>query len=367
MRESGHDTTYRLERQCAHLATVDLNSLLFRYEVDIAMMIQNEFNGTFEIPIEWIQSSCFASTLPQDNSTTYKEESHHWFTRAENRKEQMDKYLYHSDGLYFDYNIKTKKQQTYISATCLWPLWAGCCTEQQAIKLVDVSLSHLEVRGGLVSGTQDSRGHITLSRPNRQWDYPYGWAPHQLLAWQGLERYGFNEQARRLAYRWCYTITKAFVDYSGVVPEKFDIVNMTHLVNVEYGNVGVDFKYMPKEGFGWMNASYQVGLTYLTKFMKRALGALMEPESLFEMMHDSSKWQDDPLPASFDNLQTLFAPFGQAVRVMSESDTLVETLTESQSKLNVDYCVITLLFPLVSTTDCNSYKRLQFIRTTNIP
>ena len=126
------------------------------------------------------------------------------------------------------------------------------------------------------------------------------------------------------------------MDYSGVVPEKFDIVHMTHLVTVEYGNVGLDFKYMPKEGFGWMNASYQVGLTYLTKFMKRALGALSEPDYIFNIMNDSSKWKEHELKEqqtqqskrSFDNLQQIFAPFGAAVKVVSE-----ESLLEEQRKL----------------------------------
>ena len=30
VRESGHDTSYRLDRKCADLATVDLNSLLYK-------------------------------------------------------------------------------------------------------------------------------------------------------------------------------------------------------------------------------------------------------------------------------------------------------------------------------------------------
>lgn len=35
------------------------------------------------------------------------------------------------------------------------------------------SLQKFEVLGGLVSGTEESRGKISLDRPNRQWDYPY--------------------------------------------------------------------------------------------------------------------------------------------------------------------------------------------------
>jgi alpha,alpha-trehalase len=72
------------------------------------------------------------------------------------------------------------------------------------------------------------------------------------------------------------------VDFNGVVPEKFDVVNMTHKVQVEYGNVGVDFKFIPREGFGWMNASYQVGLGYMDRQLRRALGAVMEPTRVFK-------------------------------------------------------------------------------------
>jgi len=79
-----------------------------------------------------------------------------------------------------------------------------------------------------------------------------------------------------------YSITKGFVDFNGVVPEKFDVVSLSHKVEVEYGNVGTDFKCVPREGFGWMNASYQVGLSYLTTQMRRALGTCTLPDLLFE-------------------------------------------------------------------------------------
>lgn len=83
-------------------------------------------------------------------------------------------------------------------------------------------------------------------------------------------------------YKKKYRITKAFVDFNGVVPEKFDVVSLSHKVEVEYGNVGTDFKCVPREGFGWMNAAYQVGLSYLTTHMRRALGTCTLPDLLFE-------------------------------------------------------------------------------------
>lgn len=108
-----------------------------------------------------------------------------------------------------------------------------------------------------------------------------GWAPHQMLAWEGLKKYGFHWDAKRIAYRWLYMITKIFKEFNAVVPEKFDVVKMTHKISVEYGNVGTDFQFVPKEGFGWMNASYQLGLTFLNRQERRALGLLIPPEKIF--------------------------------------------------------------------------------------
>ncbi|KAJ2411768.1 alpha,alpha-trehalase nth1 [Coemansia sp. IMI 209128] len=280
VRESGHDTTYRLERRCASLATVDLNCLLYRYEVDLASAIDLHFGGS----------------MATDGHVSTSAE---WRQRAEARRTAMDRYLWNeSKGLYFDYDVELKEQSAYESVTALWALWAGCASQEQAARLVDAACRRFEAAGGLVSGTEESRGRITLLRPNRQWDYPYGWAPHQMLAWCGLYAYGYATVARRLAYRWLYTITRAFVDFNGVVPEKFDVVGMTHRFQVEYGNVGVDFKMVPREGFGWMNASYQVGLTYLTSHMRRALGALTEPEVFFERAGWSTDASASHTPAS---------------------------------------------------------------------
>ncbi|MFC1485644.1 trehalase family glycosidase [Candidatus Latescibacterota bacterium] len=53
-------------------------------------------------------------------------------------------------------------------------------------------------------------------------------------------------------------------------------------VFAEYGNVGTDFSYITREGFGWMNASYQVGLNRLPADLRRHLERLTPPEWLFE-------------------------------------------------------------------------------------
>ncbi|GAA5811791.1 hypothetical protein MFLAVUS_005234 [Mucor flavus] len=273
VRESGHDTTYRFEGVCANLATVDLNALLYKYETDIADCIRDFLDDDLE------------------DFDGNKQSATEWSERASQRRERINRYLWNEkENLYFDYDTVKEEMTTYESATAYWMMWAGCASEDQANKLAK-SLYKFEVRGGLVSGTERSRGHITLDRPNRQWDFPFGWAPHQIMAWQGFENYGMSDIASRLAYRFLYTITKSFVDFNGVVPEKFDVVNLSHQVQVEYGNVGVDFKFIPREGFGWMNASFQVGLTHLKTNARRALGTCTDPDLLFKKMleYENSK------------------------------------------------------------------------------
>ncbi|KAJ9292888.1 CAZyme family GH37 [Paecilomyces variotii] len=273
VRESGHDTSYRLERVCANLATVDLNSLLYKYEVDIGRTIRTFFDDKLEIPEEF--------RTPATQHITH-ESSSVWDRRARRRKVAMDKYLWNDEeGMYFDYDTVNKVRTSYESATTFWAMWSGVATPRQASELVRKALPKFEVYGGLVSGTEKSRGEISLDRPNRQWDYPYGWAPQQMLAWTGLLRYGYQDEAERLAYKWLYMITKAFVDFNGVVVEKYDVTRPIdpHRVDAEYGNQGTDFKGVPREGFGWVNASYVYGLDILNAHMRRALGAITPYET----------------------------------------------------------------------------------------
>ena len=56
-----------------------------------------------------------------------------------------------------------------------------------------------------------------------------------------------------------------------------DVVRASHEVFAEYGNVGTKFAYITREGFGWMNASFQLGLKLLTPKQRAALRALTPP------------------------------------------------------------------------------------------
>jgi alpha,alpha-trehalase len=187
VRESGHDTTYRYEGRCANLATIDLNALLYKYETDIADMIEEYLDGDL----------CDYDGIQQEPNI--------WRERARQRKARIDQYLWNEEqGMYFDYDTVTEKQSRYESVTTFWAMWAKCASQEQAERMTRQSLHKFEVVGGLVSGTAESRGTISLDRPNRQWDFPFGWAPHQILAWKGFENYGMIDIQQRLTYRWLY-------------------------------------------------------------------------------------------------------------------------------------------------------------------
>ena len=261
MRESGHDTSYRLINRCANLVTVDLNALLYKIETDLEELIRDEFGGSLRL---------------NDGSVSRAAD---WETRAEARKKRINRYLWNEKaGMYFDYDYVHQQQTGYESATTLYPLWAGAASKEQARLLIEKALPKFEAPGGIVASTEESRGPITPDHPLRQWDYPYGWSPHQILVWRGLQRYGDERDARRLAYRWLFTITVNAALYNGTVPEKFDVVKRTHAVFAEYGNVGTTFSYITKEGFGWTNTSYQLGLDLLTPSLRAELNRLVPPE-----------------------------------------------------------------------------------------
>ncbi len=264
MRESGNDASYRLQYDCIDLVTVDLNSLLYKEETNIADIISDEFNGEVRLGNGKVEKS----------ST--------WYEKAVKRKKLMTKYLWDAKaGMFFDYNFVTRRQTGYVAATTFYPLWANLATKKQAEELVKHALPLLDLPGGIVGSTEKSRGPITKDRPQTQWDYPFGWSPQQILTWVGLKNYGYGKLARELAYKWLYTITVNAYNYNGTIAEKYDMVTRSSQVFAEYGNVGTKFSYITRQGFGWTNASYVIGLTFLTKKLIAVLDRLIPPEWVF--------------------------------------------------------------------------------------
>ncbi len=123
IRESGHDTSYRLDRVCAHLNTVDLNSLLYKYETDIAGLIKDEFDDQF---------------VTQEGTV---ETAGIWLEKAAARKEKMNSLMWNdAKGFFFDYNFAGEEQTHFESATAFYPLWAKLAGREQAAILVKKAL-----------------------------------------------------------------------------------------------------------------------------------------------------------------------------------------------------------------------------------
>lgn len=264
MRESGHDTTNRLVNVCADLNTIDLNSLLYKYETDIAFLIENEFDNHFQY----------------DKNIVYSGE--YWNKKAVFRKDKINELCWDKNkGIYIDYNFIKEEAHQFEAATTFYPLWAKLCSAEQAEVLVKTTLPKFKLKGGIAGSTKEAIADIDADSPQRQWDYPFGWAPHQIFLWEGLLNYNYTEEAQEMVYRWLWLITRNAVDYNGTIPEKFNLETSSHKILAEYGNVGTAFDYITEEGFGWMNASYQFGLSILRSDLKQELEVLTDPDKIF--------------------------------------------------------------------------------------
>jgi alpha,alpha-trehalase len=242
MRESGFDVSFRFGPFGAathHYAPVCLNSLLYKTEKDLEQISL------------WLGRG---------------DDAKKWNQRAEARKILITRYLWDpQQGLFFDYNFVTSKISNYQYATMFYPLWAGLATPEQA-KAVAGNLKTFERPGGLPMSTQE---------PGTQWDLPYGWGNIEMVAIDGLRRYGYNADADRVSYEFLSTVAENF-RRDGNIREKYNVVTRSSEAHVELGYE------MNVVGFGWTNAAFLELLHGLPK----------------EMVERLEKEQDQPLPAA---------------------------------------------------------------------
>lgn len=241
MRESGFDVSFRFGPfgdHTADYAPVGLNSLLYKSAKELARI----------------------SLL-----LGRKKEAREWERRATLRHKEIDRYLWNAKrGLFFDYDFVTHQRSSYEFATTFYPLWAGAASPDQA-KDVAKHLSAFLEPGGLVTSRR---------KTGAQWDFPYGWAPLQLIAEEGLRRYDFNEAADRLSYRFLGTVLRNF-QRDGTIREKYNVVTRSYKTHVEAG-------YKKNViGFGWTNGVFLVLLHNLpASWRKRLAGAGQDSSSI---------------------------------------------------------------------------------------
>jgi alpha,alpha-trehalase len=183
-----------------------------------------------------IQASEIMSTLNREAEATV------WRTRAQDRASRMNRLMWDAhDGLYYDYDFVRGRVRRYAFLTTFYPLWAGIASQDQAARVAR-NLAVFERAGGLqTSGYQSGD----------QWDAPFGWAPLQWIAVQGLRRYGYGDAADRISKRFWSMVQQEFVRH-GTIVEKYDVVRRA----AEVGR-RLRFGYRSNEaGFGWTNAVF---------------------------------------------------------------------------------------------------------------
>ncbi|MFC5860744.1 trehalase family glycosidase [Acidicapsa dinghuensis] len=216
MRESGFDPSFRFEAFSGathHYAPVCLNSLLFRYERDMAH---------------------FAHLLGKAN------DAHQWEMRAKRRDIDMHRFLWQPKaGAFGDFDFTRGRASSYVYISSLYPLWAGVATREEAGKM-ESTLGLIERKGGLM---------MSATNTGLQWDDPYGWAPTNWIAVSGLDTYQFHDDAKRISTEFTATVDRGLAT-DGTIREKYNMEGAGEKVQVAIG-------YKSNEvGFGWTNSVY---------------------------------------------------------------------------------------------------------------
>ncbi len=218
MRESGFDPSSRFgpfSIDIIHYNPVCLNSLLYLMEMQTAEIM---------------------SLLSRTSDAAI------WRERGKARAGQINRLMWDPrDGLYYDYDFVHKRTRRYSFLTTFYPLWTGIASPDQAKQVVR-NLARFERAGGLQTSELTS---------GDQWDAPFGWAPLQWIAVEGLRRYGYRAEADRISRHFLTLLATEFAR-DGTIEEKYDVVRQSDNLSgqLRYG-------YSTNEaGFGWTNAVF---------------------------------------------------------------------------------------------------------------
>jgi alpha,alpha-trehalase len=252
IRESGWDMCHRFGTATHHHEPVCLNSLLYRYELDLAAILRL---------VEGEDSARAAGYEQAARARARTMRARFW---DEER------------GMFFDHDFVAGRRSRYETAATFYPLWAGWASRKEA-DAVATALPRFLQEGGLSASSRASRE--AAGGEDLQWDWPFGWAPHQVFAVEGLRRYGFHAEADAVAWRWLSMVLDIAGGHNGLLKEKYDVVRRSAEVPVEYGNQGADRgpHLAPRSertlGFAWTNASVLLLLDGLPSPLREALDA----------------------------------------------------------------------------------------------
>lgn len=156
------------------------------------------------------------------------------------RRAAIDRHLWDDvRGHYRSLHLETGEPSSGIGFTVFAPLFCGIASPPQAERVLQAAQPLLR-RGGIAGSNRFDSLH--------QWDGDNGWAPAQLMAVNGLRRYGFDAAARDIAQRWVGALATVFGKHGGF----FERINVETLdLPVRKGH-----QYPVQEGFLWTNSSF---------------------------------------------------------------------------------------------------------------
>ena len=225
--ESGWDFSSRWCAQAGHLHSIETTAIL---PVDLNALL-------------WGLESCIAGLAAQDGQAALAAQ---YQALRQARAEAMHRLMWsEADGAFLDCQAATGQRRSQLTAAACVPLYLGLASQAQADRFAQVLRQHLLAPHGL---------RTTTVTTGQQWDKPNGWAPLQVMAVEGLLRYGHTALAHDIAGRWLALIERVY-QATGKLLEKYD---------VEQDQPGGGGEYPTQDGFGWTNASHVI-LRQLTR------------------------------------------------------------------------------------------------------
>ncbi len=160
-------------------------------------------------------------------------------TRKNYRKEQIiDKCWDPVAGIFTDYNWKLNRKTAVVSGASLYPLFLGVADQTRANRMAEFVEKFMLQPGGIAT---------TLTYSGLEWDTPYGWAPVQWVAVQGLRKYGFDTLADDIKDRWLRVNRNIFRN-TGKMFDKYNISDITSSTPSS--------GYAFNDGYGWTNSIF---------------------------------------------------------------------------------------------------------------
>ena len=221
--ESGWDMNPRFYRRCGDFCPVDLNSLLYMYEVNFVE---------------------FARILGKGETVASE-----WEQRAENRRKLMTELMFDKmSRQFYDYDFVNGRRSDVLSAAVFTTLFAGLATKNQAVGVVR-GLELLEFRHGLAVCEDRSYEY------EYQWSFPNCWPPSTFMAAMGLAAYGYHREASRVSEKYIRLVLDSY-EKTGKLWEKYDVIK---------GIESVGSEYETPEMLGWSAGTFVALHDYLLK------------------------------------------------------------------------------------------------------